>query len=244
MRAGNRGPAWLRGWAAYPIPKPMGSRAPVFLVSLHLLQVGAATLFHLLQRPAPARGCLPAWEPFGQCLQPFRLLGHHLLHLCPKQQRLMGGGSLPGAQGGDGWARRSSGTPREGPLKRPGPDGGQPAPSPPPAPTAPPPLHEPLWWEQHARQPTRPLDRASPLTTLAVCKATRSGRALKVLFSCRNKRQLFTASHPRSQLEGPLTAPGPGGRASHSALPAQEIRKQASLCSLGGWPLLCSLSPA
>ena len=128
MRAGN----WFQG--GFP-PAPTGSQAPVFLVSLHLLQVGAAALFHLLQCLAPASSRLPAWECFDQCPQLSRLLGHHLLQLCPKQQGLMGWGRPPGAQGGDGWTERTSETHRGGLLSVQAPPRGQPSPPPPHHPT-------------------------------------------------------------------------------------------------------------
>lgn len=84
-------PGQLKAWVAYLTPSPTG-QAPVFLISLHLLQVGAATIFHFLQCLAPARVCLPVWERFGQCLQPSGLLGHGLLQFCSKQQGFMGWG--------------------------------------------------------------------------------------------------------------------------------------------------------
>lgn len=43
-------------------------------------------------------------------------------------------------------------------------------------------------WGWQAQKPVRPLSRTSPWTTLAVCTATRSGRLLKVVFSCRTKQ--------------------------------------------------------
>lgn len=123
------GPWWQRGRAPTP-PPPHGSRAPVVLVSLHLLQVGATPVFHLLQSLAPARGRLPARERAGQCLQPSRLLGHRLLQLCPKQQGLRGWGRHPGAKGRMG--RKNVWDPQRGPTPRPGPGKEQPCASSPP----------------------------------------------------------------------------------------------------------------
>lgn len=129
------GPWWQRGRAPTP-PPPHGSRAPVVLVSLHLLQVGATPVFHLLQSLAPARGRLPARERAGQRLQPSRLLGHRLLQLCPKQQGLRGWGRHPGAEGRMG--RKNIWDPRRGPTPRPGPGKEQPCASSPPRSPPPP----------------------------------------------------------------------------------------------------------
>ena len=49
------------------------------------------------------------------------------------------------------------------------------------------------------------LGRPSPLTMSAVCKAARIGRALKVVFSCRNQTKLCPLLSTRgAQLGGPL----------------------------------------
>lgn len=177
-------------------------QAPVFLVSLHRLQVGAATVFHFFQCLAPARVCLPVWERFGQCLQPSRLLGHCLLQLCPKQQGFMGWGRPQGPREKDGQEDQLGPTESTRSPSRPRQEDS---------------LHHPhspslcstsllVGWGGGAG-----LSGPLPLTTSAICKGARSGRALKVLFSCQNKGSCASCSPPGCPSLGTPTSPGRQG---------------------------------
>lgn len=146
----------------------------------------------------------------------------------------MGWGRRPGAQG-EGWAGRSPGTHREGPLSRPSPGTAVSLHPRPHSSVSKPVVRGGVGW--HAGQPAWPLGRALPLTTSANCKGARSGRALKVLFSCQSKRQLCLPLYTWGSPRGDLHTTRPRGRGSHSVLPTLEIGKQPSLGSLGPWLL-------
>lgn len=74
--------------------------------------------------------------------------------------------------------------------------------------------------------------QALPVTTSAICKEARSGRALKVLFSCQNKRQLCLLFYPWVSQLGDPDINRPKGRRSYLVLPTREIRKQSSFVLL------------
>lgn len=148
----------------------------------------------------------------------------------------MGGGRHPGAQGGDGWAGRTSGTPREGPLSDQAPM--EDSLHPPPLPPQPSPRASLVGVACSAANPAGQGLTFDHVGHLQACQERKGIEGVVLLPE--QKASMPPALHPRSQLEGTRTAAGPG---EGMPLSAPSSGNQETGLPLFSWWMASSLLP-